>query len=345
MGVRTGRLAKGHDPLQQRKGKLLEKILHLLVPKLVGPIRARAQHAQEHALSAILLAIDKGQKGAPGLRVVLVNGRVEARANVKRQIGRIAQRKEHDHAPQQIAGAAIGLVEVIEQACQAGQEHEFGGRARAEQGDVEDGKDGKADEQDNEPAQLFVGKPDEDGQRGNGQQAQQVQPAAQPKQVGDKQEPAVVLHAVAGALPVEDQPQAKAGEEDGVSVDLGLGGIKPLGVGKGQEQRGQHGAGQDADVAAVAKGLEGVSSQRAASQREHRQVDAPDGQRRRERRHKGDARGHVAQWDEREDASEQDVERRSGRVRHAKDVRGGDKFAAVPEGYGRRHGLDVDAQR
>ena len=98
MGDVAGGFAEGDGALQQREGKLLEEILHLLVPKLVGTVGAGVEHGGEHAVGAVLLAVDKGHKGFEGFRVVLVDDRIEPRADIQCRVGRIAQGKQPDHA-------------------------------------------------------------------------------------------------------------------------------------------------------------------------------------------------------------------------------------------------------
>ena len=98
MRLGSGRLAEGQDVLEQWEGELLEEILHLLIPELIAPIGARIEHRRQHALGAVLLAVEKGHKGFEGLRVVLVDDRIQPRADVERRVGRIADREETDHA-------------------------------------------------------------------------------------------------------------------------------------------------------------------------------------------------------------------------------------------------------
>ena len=71
-----GGLAELYGPLQQRKGKLLKKVFHLLIPKLIGAARPRRQHGRQHALSAVLLAVEKLDKRRPSLGIVFVDGRI-----------------------------------------------------------------------------------------------------------------------------------------------------------------------------------------------------------------------------------------------------------------------------
>ena len=87
-----------HVPLEKRKGELLKEVLHLLIPELIGAARPRRQHGRQHALSAVLLAIEELEERQPGLWIVFVDGWVQAGADVQCAIRGIAQREQHEDA-------------------------------------------------------------------------------------------------------------------------------------------------------------------------------------------------------------------------------------------------------
>ena len=105
-----------------------------------------------------------------------------------------------------------------------------------------------------------------------------MQAAAQTEEIGNGKEPAVVFLTVAGAFPIDDQPQPETGKQDRVAVDLGFGGVVPLGLRKGESQRGDGGSGDHANIAMITKGLERLATEGSAPERGGGQVDAPYGE-------------------------------------------------------------------
>ena len=193
--------------------------------------------------------------------VVLVDGRVQPRANEQGQVGRIAEEEQQRRAEQNGQGASIGAVEMegepraashdgqsryrfgiecrfgehdhgtdrphrddggsqIREAppyigverdrCSCSQHGDLSGRLRTigENRDVEQPPEANPHNHENEPPEFFVGEPREDEQRRDGEQAHHVNAAAEPEQIGQQKQPAVVRCTVLGAVPVDDEPHA-----------------------------------------------------------------------------------------------------------------------------------------
>ena len=143
-------------------------------------------------------------------------------------------------------------------------------------------------------------------------------------------------------LPVEDEPHAAADEKQRIRVNLGFSPVEPEGVRRGQTEGGNRGAEGGRPVAGVTERAKGMPAHGAPGEGDDAAVGEPDSDGRCQDGHEYDPCRDLGDGDHAEDATEQDIEGGSRRMRYAEDMGRGDELAGIPERRGGRHRLYIE---